>query len=119
LQPVAFTPERIARTRLADLERSRNDSLPEEEVEVLPGVASPECTLAQIWAEMPQHWTVDISAEDLVQVEMDVESTYLRPITPMIEALAFAVERSVPVQLVSDIYLSSAQLSSVLRAGRS
>ena len=108
--------ERIARTRLADLERSRNDSLPEEEVEVLPGVASPECTLAQIWAEMPQHWTVDISVEDLIQVEMDVESTYLRPITPMIEVLAFAVERSVPVQLVSDIYLSSAQLSSVLRA---
>lgn len=73
---------------------------------------SPECTLEEIWAEMPGDVPVDVGVER----ELAVESSHLRLHPRAVATLELARRSGVRVTLVSDFYMSSSQLASVLGA---
>jgi FMN phosphatase YigB (HAD superfamily) len=80
--------------------------------EISRATATVECTLDEIWARMP--WTHVADRDALIARELDVEAEALRPIPEAVELLRVAAERSIPVVLVSDIYLHADQLRGVL-----
>lgn len=108
LLPPAMTPARFSVARQHAERRAR------AEAAVRHGWIdrAPECSLADIWAEMPR--VFQASASELIALELQNEATVLRPITPTLDVLGLARRCGKPVVLVSDIYLSSEQLVSVL-----
>lgn len=122
--PAVFSEARREAERRAR-DRRRNNTLAElrggessTDVEIAqhPEVAAPECTLTEIWSEMP--WSLDVDADRFTERELDLEGEYLRPIPETTELFRAASEHGIPVVLVSDIYMSADQLRRVLdRAG--
>ncbi len=80
----------------------------------LPTDRAAECTLAEVWGEMPDVLVDDVDA--MIARELAHEARRLSPVEPAIEALRSARRAGVPVVLVSDIYLSAVQLEGLLRA---
>lgn len=72
----------------------------------------PECTLEEIWSQMPSAFL----AEAGVRAELAVEARRLRPLPGVAQLMSAARARGVPITLVSDIYLSATQLRTVLTA---
>jgi FMN phosphatase YigB (HAD superfamily) len=107
--------ERRARTDQSA--RSRRDlvaaspGITEAELVHDPQVAAPEVTLHEIWEKMPESWG-DRTA--MLDAELALEAEALQPIPETVEAFRWARDAGVPVVLVSDIYLTSDQLSAVL-----
>ena len=79
---------------------------------------SVECTIEEIWAEMPAAWLGDVTdravVARLVEAELAVEAAALRPHPTAIGLLEAARARGVATCLVSDSYLSAAQLRELL-----
>lgn len=79
---------------------------------------SVECTIEEIWREMPPSWfggTVDdATVGRLVEAELEVEAAALRPHPTAVGLLHAARARGVAVCLVSDSYLSPDQLRELL-----
>ncbi|MGA1554862.1 MAG: glycosyltransferase [Ilumatobacteraceae bacterium] len=73
---------------------------------------SPECTLVEIWNEMPPSFRARAGA--MLEHELANEVEVLRPLVSTLDVLRLAQLHGVPVVLVSDIYLSSAELLAVL-----
>lgn len=78
---------------------------------------TPECTIEEIWQEMPDS-AVGIGTDraGCLEVELAVEGRHLRLHPAVADAFATARRHGVGVTLVSDIYVSSAQLRSWLEA---
>ena len=78
---------------------------------------SPECTLEEIWDAMPAA-AVPGGADRAtgLELELTVESRHLRLHPGIADVFATAREHGVGITLVSDIYMSSAQLCRVLGA---
>lgn len=72
-----------------------------------------ECTLEEIWDEMPDRWVVGSRAE-MIDAELDVEAAALRLIPGAVTEVRHAARRGIPVVLISDMYLSAEQLGRVL-----
>lgn len=72
---------------------------------------TPECTLEEIWAEMPG----DVPVEVGVARELAIEGSHLRLHPRVVATLDLARRTGVRVTLVSDFYMSSSQLTDVLR----
>jgi len=111
--------ERRARQRRSDARRTEllfsNEPPGAIEIAADPEVAAPECTLDEIWSLMPLGWVDPTTG---IAAELDLEARALRPIPETIELFRTAQRLNVPVVLVSDIYLTGPQLSTVLeRAG--
>ncbi len=111
--------ERRARQQRSDATRAEllaGDPLAESvEVEQHPEVAAPECTLDEIWSLMPSSWVDPTTGSE---AELDLEARSLQPIPEAIELFQTAHDLDIPVVLVSDVYLTGAQLSTLLdRAG--
>jgi FMN phosphatase YigB (HAD superfamily)/GT2 family glycosyltransferase len=78
---------------------------------------SREVTIEAVWEAMPDAWR-DLSAADwraYVGVELEVEAAALRVHPHAVDILRLAARRGVLCVAVSDIYLSSAQLSYLMR----
>lgn len=79
---------------------------------------SVECTIEEIWREMPAAWLGDVNDPEriarLVGCELAVEAGALRPHPTAVGLLATARERGVATCLVSDTYLSPDQLRALL-----
>lgn len=91
--------ERVARRRIAL---------------TLPTDRAPECTIEEVWAEMPSELVDSIDA--MIERELAHEAERLAPIEPAVEALRRARRAGVPVVLVSDIYLDADRLRRLLEA---
>ncbi|MFK7919964.1 MAG: glycosyltransferase [Ilumatobacter sp.] len=76
-----------------------------------PQIVAPECTLAEIWSLMPAEW---VSADVGIAAELALEASMLTPIPEAVAVLRTAQQHDIPAVLVSDIYLSSTQLSALL-----
>ena len=72
----------------------------------------PECTLDEIWAEMPDGWVTERPMA--IGAELAHEAAHLTVIEPAASLLELARDLGVPVTLVSDIYMSAVQLRDVL-----
>ena len=97
--------ERRARQAVADAASLRPDD---------PAHTAPECTLDEVWDLVPNNWNID-PAEGMA-AELALEATRLIPIPPALDLFDLAHTHGVEVVLVSDIYLSSTQLSDLLGA---
>lgn len=75
--------------------------------------AAAECTLEEIWDRLPDNWRLDEIAR-YADVEIEVERTHLRSILAGCELLRVARDHGIGVVLVSDTYLSSSQVTSLL-----
>ncbi|NND73414.1 MAG: glycosyltransferase [Ilumatobacter sp.] len=123
ITPELFVEMRIdaehrVRARRSDDARARHADLAPAALERIADIAAPECSLEEIWAEMPALRTDPARAasdDELIAAELGNEVEHLRLIEPTIEALGGAVDRDVTVHLVSDIYLSADQLRELLR----
>ena len=123
--PAHVTPHVFASARRASERRARRDRSATRRLDLLasapgiteaelvhdPQVAAPEVTLHEIWERMPESWG-DRSA--MLDAELALESDALQPIPETVEAFRWARDAGVPVVLVSDIYLTSDQLTTVL-----
>lgn len=123
--PAHVTPQVFAAARRAAERQARRDHASARRCELVaarPGiteaglfedarVAAPEVTIAEIWDLMPESWG-DRSA--MLAAELALEAEALQPIPETIEAFRRARDGGVPVVLVSDIYLTSDQLTTVL-----
>lgn len=95
--------------------RAATPDITEAELVADPQVAAPEVTLKEIWDRVPRSWG-DRAA--MLDAELALEAEALQPIPATEEAFRWARTAGVPVVLVSDIYLTSVQLTDVLeRAG--
>jgi FMN phosphatase YigB (HAD superfamily) len=79
----------------------------------VPG-RSPETSIEEIWAEMPAAWLLGRATAELVNEEIAFESRMLRRHEPALTLLREARQVGVKVVLVSDTYLSAAQLRDLL-----
>ena len=78
---------------------------------------TPECTLEEIWDEMPAAAIPRAGGQATgVELELLVEGDQLRLHPGVVELFATARDRGVGITLVSDIYVSSAQLRRLLAA---
>jgi FMN phosphatase YigB (HAD superfamily) len=84
----------------------------DEEINRAAEVIAPECTLDEVWSLMPGFG--DVNRQTLIERELELEANSLRPIPEAVDVLRVAVQRSIPVVLVSDIYLSAEQLRYLL-----
>lgn len=77
---------------------------------------SQECTLEEIWDEMPLRWRRegDRSWDEYIDTELRCEERHLQPIDAGIELLRVAAAHGCRVVLVSDTYLSTSQLHQLL-----
>ncbi len=73
-----------------------------------------EVTIEQIWEQMPDRW-LDRTRDAYVVDELAFEACSLHPHQASIDLLGLARERGMRVVLVSDTYLSAAQLTALLR----
>ena len=80
----------------------------------LPTDRAAECTIEEVWREMPLGLADRI--EDMVERELECEADRLHPIDPAIESLRRARAAGVRVVLVSDTYLAAGQLARLLVA---
>lgn len=78
---------------------------------------TPECTLEEIWEEMPDSAVpIGLDRTAALRLELEVEGQHLR-LHPAVAAVFDTARRhGVGITLVSDIYVSSAQLRSLLAA---
>ena len=89
----------------------RAEGEPETAIGVDPAVVTPEVSLDEIWERMPDSWG---DRHAMQRRELELEGRSLQPIPETLAVLQLARRLDVPVVLVSDIYLSSAQLAAVL-----
>lgn len=118
--PHVFTSARRDAERRARRDRSTmrrhqlvttNPDITEGDIVHDPQVAAPEVTLAEIWELMPPTWG---DRATMLDAELALEADALQPIAETVEAFRWALEAGIPVVLVSDIYLTSDQLTTVL-----
>ena len=75
-----------ARTAHSNARRAalRADGVADDVIDRDPVVMAPECTLREVWEQMPEDWG-DASTDDAVQRELDLEAEMLRPIDAVID----------------------------------
>ena len=106
--PRDVTPTHFADVRVRAEARAR---IPHH----VPG-RSPETSIEEIWGEMPGEWLGGRTVDELVAEELAVEAALLRRHEPALALLRDARAAGIRVVLVSDTYLSAAQLRSLLAA---
>jgi FMN phosphatase YigB (HAD superfamily) len=77
-------------------------------------VGAAECTLEEIWAELPDRWFTTEQRAAALDAELGCEADLLIANTELTDVFGDAAQRAVPVVLVSDTYLSPEQLRQVL-----
>lgn len=78
---------------------------------------SPECTLEELWAEVPAWvWSPGSGPGDGCAAELEVEAAALHVHPGAVRVLTEARRLDIPVALVSDSYFSGAQLADLVTA---